>query len=146
MEIFFVLIFIILFSSFIFFHFYKIKSSIRNNIREGNVADIQKALLFYYNNTNKYPVSEGECMDEDSPVVKKLKNEDIINEIPYDPEHPSAKPLLVKSKSIPDPNAKNFCFWYTSNGKTYKIYYYTEPSSISPKGNVVHVTEGFIGK
>ncbi len=145
-EIPFVVLFIVLFSCFMFFNFYKIKSSIRNNIRKGNVADIQKALLSYHNQTNNYPISIGECIDENSSVSQRLESIEIINQISYDPIYPSDKPVVMNNQNIPESIADSFCFWYISDGDTYNIYYYLEPSSVNEQGGVAKNSENSIRK
>ncbi len=143
-EIFFVVVLIVLFSCFMFFNLYKIKSSVRNNIRKGNVADIQKALLFYHNQTNNYPISKGECIDENSSVSQRLESIEIINKISYDPIYPSNKPVVLNNQNIPKSTANSFCFWYISDGDTYNIYYYLEPSSVNEQGGVAKNSENSI--
>lgn len=140
-EIFFVVIIIVVFASFLFFQFYKIKTHVRNNIREGNIADIQKALLFYYNSTHSYPLSEGECINKNSSITEKVEKIKLVNKIPEDPVWPSDKPSLIDDKGIPDKDSTNFCFWYVSGGKNYKLFYYLEPQVDTGEGGMVTTTD-----
>lgn len=140
-EIFFVAIIIIVFTSFIFFQFYKIKISIRNSVRKGNIADIQKALLFYHNSTRNYPISQGECINQNSSITKKLEEIKLVNKIPEDPMWSSIEPSSVNDKGTPTKNSTNFCFWYVSDGNSYKLFYYLEPTTEGQKQRIASTTE-----
>ena len=129
LEIFAVIIIIAVLTSAFFFRFYHIKVGVRNSTRQGDVAEIQKALLFYKNKHGKFPISkEGECITTSRPVTEELHSLSTIRKAPEDPIWPQTRPSELKNDNTPAEGTMNFCYWYVSfTGKTYYLSYYMTP-------------------
>ena len=140
-EIFGVAIMIIIFTAAFFFKFYSLKTKVRNNIREGHIAEIRKSLFFHKNQKGHFPVApKGECIHNGGKVKEKIQKLSIVDSISADPVWPETPPPSLKEGHIPQEENINFCYWYVSNGKDYYLSYYLEPSENFEKEGVVTVS------
>jgi type II secretory pathway pseudopilin PulG len=129
LEIFAVIIIIIIITTSFFFKFQEIKVEIRNSSREGNIADIEKALFFYKESKNSFPISkQGSCISDTQKIKNKLEKLKIIKKIPVDPIWPNTPPNSLNENNTPAQNiTSGFCYWYVSeNGQKYHLSYFLE--------------------
>jgi len=128
LEIFIGVIIVVILSAVFSLKFNEIKRGVRDAVRLEEIAVTQKALLIFINSSaaGVYPLSAGECLNADSLVIKNLFAADALAKVPSDPIWPAKQPLYLSRNGYVEPPAKNFCYYYYSNGRFYHLSYYLE--------------------
>jgi prepilin-type N-terminal cleavage/methylation domain-containing protein len=112
--------------------FNSVRMQSRDTLRVGNISTLTKALALYLNDAGQFPVSNGECLSDASPIVAvALKNSKSIVFVPSDPMWPSTLPGSFHSGTdYAAGGAANFCYYYYSlNGSQFYLSYYLESNS-----------------
>lgn len=123
----------------------------RDTARRSDINTLRRALLFYLDESNGYPLSTGECLVGSGGVGQILEqDENIIIRIPQDPLWPADQPStfnggVTKDYAISPSN--NFCFWYYSGSpnKFYLSYFLENDSTAGTQGIHVMTQDGLIG-
>ncbi len=87
--------------------------------RMNDMAQLQKALSLYLDQTNQFPDYDG-CLSGVDPVNQALRDRKVIEGSVSDPLWKSEKPQAVPEDKMTG------CYYYTSSGSGYSIKFYLE--------------------